>query len=218
MAHGEVWIVPTAKDAETLEIALMLLDVTGGKFAAEATKFRRRNFAFAAEFFFDLSFDGEAVAIPAGDVRGVMARHGFRFDDKVLKDFVQTCAEMDGTGGIRGTIVENEKRLSLTCGENGFVKIRVLPSGELFWLVLRQTGFHGKVGFGEVEGLFQFEWFSHIRASANPLCTVVFPVMMIFPVNRAGNIRKRCNYVCYNRAVSGVSRRGRATNPGPSES
>lgn len=58
--------------------------------------------------------------------------------------------------------MKNEKRFSLACGENGVVQIRVLPSGELLRLVLRQAGFHGKVSFGEIEGLFEFEWFGHI--------------------------------------------------------
>ena len=82
---------------------------------------------------------------------------------------------MDGTRGIRRAVVKNEKGVALACGENGFVKIRVLPGCELFWLVLRQAGFHGKVGFGEIEGLFEFKWFGHIRAKANPLFTFVFP-------------------------------------------
>ena len=70
----------------------MLLDVARGKFAAEAAKFGGRNFAFATEFFFDLGFDGEAVAIPAGDVRSVMAGHGLGFDDEVFENFVEARA------------------------------------------------------------------------------------------------------------------------------
>jgi len=88
VAHREIGIVPAAENAEALEVALVLLDVTRGKFAAEAAEFSGRNFAFAAELFFDLSFDGQAVAIQAGDVRCVMARHRLSFDDEVFEDFV----------------------------------------------------------------------------------------------------------------------------------
>ena len=70
----------------------MLLDVARGKFAAESTEFGGRNFAFATEFFFDLRFDGKAVAIPAGNVRGVMAGHGLGFDDEVFENFVEAGA------------------------------------------------------------------------------------------------------------------------------
>src|SRR5882672_1344721 len=175
VAHREVGIVPAAKDAETLKVALVLLDVTRGKFAAEAAEFGGRNFAFAAELFFDLRFDGEAVAIPAGDVRGVMAGHGLGFDDEVFENFVEASAEMDGARGIGRAIVKNEKGFALARSENGFVKIGVLPSGELLGLVLRQAGFHGKVSFAEIEGLFEFTWWGHIGARANPLFTFVFP-------------------------------------------
>ncbi len=82
---------------------------------------------------------------------------------------------MDGARGIRRAIVEDEQGFALASGEDGFVKIRVLPGSELFGLVLRQTGFHGKVGFGEIEGLLEFKWFGHIGARANPLFTFVFP-------------------------------------------
>src|SRR5262249_40998557 len=101
------------------------------------------------------------MAIPSRDVRGVMARHGFRLDNKVLKNFIEARAEMDGACRIRRAIVKNEKWFALARGENGFVKIRVLPCGELFRLVLRQAGFHRKVSFRQIESLLQFEWFSH---------------------------------------------------------
>src|SRR2546430_11611972 len=105
----------------------MLLDVTRGKFATETAEFGGRNFAFATELFFDLRFDGKAVAIPAGDVRGVMAGHGLGFDDEVFENFVEASAQMDGARGIRRAIVKNEQGFALASGEDGFVKIRFLP-------------------------------------------------------------------------------------------
>ena len=150
MAHREVWIVPAAKNAESLEVAFVLLDVTRGKFAAEAAKFRRWNLSFAAKLFFDLRFDGETMAIPPRHVRGVMARHGFRFDDEVFQDFIETGTEMDGARRIRRAIMQDKERFTLPSYKNGVVKIRFLPSGELLWLILRETGFHRKVSFGEI--------------------------------------------------------------------
>src|SRR5262249_12211441 len=144
-------------------------------FAAKATKFRGRNFTFATEFFFHLRFDGETVAIPARNVRGVMARHGFSFDDEVFEDFVKASSEMNCACGIRRAVVENEEGLSLARCENSFVKISILPGGELLWLVLRQARFHRKVGFGEIEGLFQFEWFSHISSERESPLYGCFP-------------------------------------------
>ena len=150
MAHREVWIVPTPKNTEAFEIALVLLNIARGKFAAEAAKFRRWNLSFAAKLFFDLRFDGETMAIPPRHVRGVMARHGFRFDDEVFQDFIETGTEMDGARRIRRAIVQNKKWFALSSCKNGIVKIRFLPGIELFWLILRETGFHRKVSFGEI--------------------------------------------------------------------
>src|SRR5579863_10243 len=108
VAHGEVRIVPATEDAETLEISFMLLNESRGVFAATLAKFRWRHFAFAAEFLFDLRFDGQAVAIPAGHVRGVMARHALRFDHEIFQDFVQPSTEVNGPGWIGGAIVQDE--------------------------------------------------------------------------------------------------------------
>ena len=115
------------------------------------------------------------MAIPSGHVRGVMAGHGFRFDDEVFQDFVETRAKVDGAGGIGRAIMQDKKRFTLACRENGFIKIGILPGDELFWLVLRQAGFHGKVSYGEIESLFEFEWFSHVLERANPLLHSCFP-------------------------------------------
>src|SRR5579859_5923048 len=207
MAHREVRIVPAAENAEALEVALVLLYVTRGKFPAEAAEFRGRNFPFAAEFFFNLRFDGQTVAIPSGHIRCVMPGHRFCFDDEVFEDFIETGAEMDRARGIRRAIVKNEERLSLSCGENSFVKIGVLPGSELFGLVLRQAGFHRKVGFGEIESLFQFEWFSHISSEReSPFYgTVVFPVTFSLYTGRETSESSVTTYVTIEeRVVSAV--------------
>jgi len=105
--------------------------------------------------------------------------------------------------------VQDEERFALAGTENGFVEVRVLPSGELFWLVQGQTGFHGKSVFGRLRVFFNSSGSAISERARIPFVrTVVFPVI-IFPVNRAGNIGKRCNYVCYNNeqvvsAVEGV--------------
>ena len=66
----------------------MLLNVTSRKFTTEFPKFRWGNFAFAAEFFFHLSFDREPMAIPPGNVRGIVAGHAFCLYDQIFKNFV----------------------------------------------------------------------------------------------------------------------------------
>ncbi len=62
---------------------------------------------FAAELLVDFDFDGEAVAVPAGDVGGVEAGHGLGLDDEVLDALVEGVAEVDGSVGVGRAVVED---------------------------------------------------------------------------------------------------------------
>ena len=64
--------------------------------------------ALLAHFLGDLEFDGQAVAIPARDVRGAEAAQGFVFDDDVLEDFVQRGADVDVAVGEGRAVVQDE--------------------------------------------------------------------------------------------------------------
>ena len=77
---------------------------------------------------------------------------------------------MDGTRGIGRAIVEDKKGLAFAGGQNALVELGLLPGGKLLGLVERQTGFHGKISFGEIEGLFQFQRFRHEAAYDCPFC------------------------------------------------
>ena len=160
-AHGQIRIVPLAENSEPLEIALVLLHIARCEFAAQLAELRGRNFAFTAQFLFDLRLDGQAVAIPSGHVRRVVTGHAFCFYDQVFKDFVQAGAEMNFSSGIRRPIVQHEERLAFARFENTLVKVCPVPGCELFRLVLGQAGLHRKVGLGQVERLLEFEWFGH---------------------------------------------------------
>src|SRR6266403_668384 len=104
-AHGQVRVVPAPEDAQALEVALVLLDVTGGKLAAELAKLRRRHFTLAAQLFFDLSLDRQPVTVPARDVRRIVPSHAPGFDHQILEYLVQTGSQMDFTGRIRRAVM-----------------------------------------------------------------------------------------------------------------
>ena len=100
--------------------------------------------------------------------------------------------------------------------QDALVDISVVPSFELLWLVLGQTSLHGKVGLGQVERLFEFEWFGH---SLERLDIPIFACIAVrLSRYTARNIERQSNHVCYNERQIGVSRRGRATFPGLRES
>ena len=69
----------------------------------------------AAEFLVDLDFDGQAVAVPAGDVGRVEAGHGFGLDDEILEALVHRRAQVDGSAGVGRAVVQDVLLLAL-CG------------------------------------------------------------------------------------------------------
>ena len=75
--HGEVGLFPLAENAEPLKFASVRVDVACGKFPAHAPKLSSGHFAcLPAQFLFDLGLYGQAVAIPAGNIRSPESGHG----------------------------------------------------------------------------------------------------------------------------------------------
>src|SRR5260370_10507932 len=68
---------------------------------------------------------------------------------------------MNFTGGVRRAVMQYEERLAFAGLQDAFVDVSRVPGFELFRLVLRQAGFHGKIRFRQVQCFLQFEWFGH---------------------------------------------------------
>ena len=162
VAHGEVGIVPPAEDTQSLEIALVLLDVAGGIVPAPLAELRRGNLAFSAELFLHLCLNRQTMAIPARNIGRIVARHALGLDDQVFQRLIQPGAEMNGSRGIGRPIMEHKKRLALAGFQDTLVQVRLFPGGELLRLVLRKACLHGEIGLGQVKGLLEFQWFSHV--------------------------------------------------------
>src|ERR1043166_976247 len=173
-AHCEIWIVPAAKHSKTFKIFLVLLNVTGGEIAAKLAKFSRGNFPFAAKFFFYLSFDRQPVAVPARNVRSVVAPHALGLDDQVLQDFVQAGAKMNRAGRVRRTVMQYKEWLTSPCVQNLLIEIGFLPSLELFRLIQGEACLHREFSFREIQGLLEVEWFRHGFRECNSLLSPSF--------------------------------------------
>ena len=61
-----------------------------------------------AGFFHHFVFDGQAVAVPAGNVRRASAEHGLRFHDDVFENFVERRAHVDVAVGEGRAVVQNK--------------------------------------------------------------------------------------------------------------
>ena len=90
--HREVRPLPVPQDPEALEVGALLLHLGAGIIpagAAEGARIGAR--ARRSDALLDLVLDGQAVAVPAGDVRAVEAAHGRGLTTMSLSTLLSRC-------------------------------------------------------------------------------------------------------------------------------
>ena len=86
------------------------------------------------------------MAVVSGDVGSVKAGHGFGFDDKVLKTFVERVAQVNGAIGVRRTIVEQVGGTAAASLAQLFIEAERGPARQPKRFILGQIGLHRKGG------------------------------------------------------------------------
>ena len=107
---------------------------------------------FLAQLLIHFDFDGQAVAIPSGDIRGVKTGHCFGLNDEVLQALIQGMAQVDGAVGIGRPVVQNVDWSALPGLADALIDPHLLPAFEHLGLVLRQVRLHGKICARQAEG------------------------------------------------------------------
>ena len=153
--HAHVGVFPVAEHAQALEFLALHVNPLGGVFTAELAHHMGRQFLFLfLEFLFDLVFDGQAVAVPAGHVARRIARHVAGFDDNVLENLVQRRAHMNVPVGVGRAVMQDVGSLAARSFHHGGTGIDGFPLFEGFRLALGQIGFHRKGGLGQIQRFF----------------------------------------------------------------
>jgi len=107
--HGEIGILPVAQHQQPLEIGLLFFNLAAGIVTAGLAELCGAHFLpRLAHLFLHLQLDGQAMAIPTGHVRGVVAVQSTALDDNVLEHLVHRMADVDVAIGIGRAVVENE--------------------------------------------------------------------------------------------------------------
>ena len=146
-------MVPVALDAAAAEALFLDLDPLLGIGAAGAAELVAGHIvlgaALGAEFLFNFPLDGQAVAVPAGDIGGVIAQHLVAAHDKVLEDFVHRGAKVDRAVRIGRAIMQDEGLGAALLGilAHAIIQAHLVPAGDPFRLRLGQAAAHGKFGF-----------------------------------------------------------------------
>ena len=161
-------MVPVAADAEALELLALGVDPVLRIGAAFGSEFLDRHLVlvelFLAILFLNLPLDREAVAVPAGHIRGVLALQRLGADDHVLQDMVERMADVHVAIGVGRAVVEDELVAALAGFANLPFQIALKPFRQNQRLLLRQAGLHRKVGLGQEDGVAVIALFCGRRA------------------------------------------------------
>ena len=155
VVEREIWVVPVAQDAQALEALALQVDVLDSELVAQLADLGNARLVelLRPELLLDLVLDRLAMAVPAGNVRGLIALHGLVAVDHVLGDLVHRVAQVDGAIGVRRAVVEHEFLVALVLLEHELVDMVLLPALQALRLALRQGRPHGELGLGQVHGL-----------------------------------------------------------------
>ncbi len=162
--HGQVGRLPGAEHAEALEFLALDADEPLGVLAALLADGRHGHaLLLLAEVLVDVDLDGQAVAVPAGDVGGVMPEHGAGLDDEVLEDLVQGRAQVDVAVGVGRAVVEDERRAAGggPLLEDPLVEAVGVPLLDGLGLLLGQRGLHGEVRARQVQRALDIRLVGH---------------------------------------------------------
>ena len=108
--------------------------------------------ALVAVFFFNLPFNRQAVAIPAGDVIRVKPRHLRGAIDHILQNFIERMADMQIAIGIGRAIMQHKTFTPLGLRAKPLPQFQALPARERIGFALRQIAAHGKAGLRQEDG------------------------------------------------------------------
>ncbi len=159
--HGEVGVLVIGEGEQALHLAALEFDILlGVGLARLAHGDASRVFGEFGEFGdlargdevgHDLGFDGQAVAVPAGDIGGVEALHGARADDEVLEALVEEVAQVDVAVGVGRAVMEDERLGALARFACAVVEVHRGPALEGGGLILHEVGLHGEGRLGQIE-------------------------------------------------------------------
>ena len=86
-------------------------------------------------------------------------------DDDVLERLVERMADVNGSVGIRRSVMQDEGLMPLIMGEHLVVEVHVLPLLETLRLMLGQTRLHLEGSLGEVHRVLVVWRIRHFRLS-----------------------------------------------------
>ena len=155
--HREIGVGPVAHHAKALELVALHTHPFVGIGAAFGAELRDRHLILilllGAIRLFDLPFDRQAVAVPAGHIGGILAHQRLAADDDVLQHLVHRMAHVDVAVGIGRAVVKNEQIPALTLFAQAIVHADPRPALQDRGLLRGEARLHRKVGLRQEDGV-----------------------------------------------------------------
>ena len=98
--------------------------------------------------FFDLQFNGQAMAVPTGNIGRIKAVQGLGFDNDVFQYLVERMSEMNFAIGIGRPVMEDKFRFAGGVISDPPIKIHFPPAFQHFRFPLGQVSLHGEIRLG----------------------------------------------------------------------
>ena len=125
--HGQIGIIPDAEHSQALEFFALNVDIFFGVITAGLAYHLGFHIFLGTEFFFDLVFDRQTVAIPARHVFGLVTCQILGLDDNVLENFVQSGSEVNIAIGVGRAVMEHIGSLVIVDGIHPVISLDFFP-------------------------------------------------------------------------------------------
>ena len=148
--HRQIGMRPVGADPQSLELFALDVHPVLGIGAALGSKLADRDLILVelllSILLLHLPLDRKPVAVPARNIRGILAEQGLGAHDHVLDRMVERMADVDVAVGVGRTVVEDELLAPGAVLANLLVQSFGFPALKDRRLLLRQPGLHRKVG------------------------------------------------------------------------
>ena len=153
--HGQVRMRPVAQHAEADKVFTLAVDLLGGIFAALGAEFCCGELlARLAVFLLYFQLDRQTVAVPARNVRRVIARQSFGLNDNVFQNLVYRVTNMNAAIRIRRAIMQNEGFFAFFGCTNDAVQVIIGPTRQHSRFAFGEVATHREPCFRQIQGRF----------------------------------------------------------------
>ncbi len=151
--HGQVRMRPVAQYAKTDKVFTLTINLGRCVFTALGAELSSGELlARLAVFLLYFQLDRQTVAVPARNVRRVIARESFGLHDNVFQNLINRVTNMNAAIRIRRAIMQNEGFFAFFGRTNDAVQVIISPTRQHSRFALGEIAAHREPCFRQIQG------------------------------------------------------------------